>query len=356
MKIDFIIVGQGLAGTLLAYELGRLNRTFLVYNDPDQKGASSVAAGVINPVVFRRMTKSWMVDRVFEQIESTYGALEELLNEKLYDRCQIRKILNEDSAQFWKEKVTANQLEQYLEAEPALKFRHPNIHSPFGVGIVTKAGRVNIQKLMGAFGAWLEKQNLLRNEKFQLDQLVVNAQSVRYKDVEAEKVVFCEGAAASYNPWFSDLKFKHSKGELLEVNIPDLHLNEIISHEVFLIPLGGDRYKVGATYGWEDLSLKTSPEAKEELLTKLKSLVTAPIEIMDQKAGIRPTMNDRKPILGLLPDHPSIGLFNGLGSKGALLGPWFARHLAEYLTGITTQLDPEVNLEMRRGENGKMRT
>ena len=245
MKVDFIIVGQGLAGTLLAFELGRMNRTYIVYNDPNLPGASSVAAGVINPVVFRRMTKSWMVDRVFEQMESTYGALEERLNEKLYDRCPILKILSEGSAPVWKEKMAANQLEPYLEAEPALEFRHPDIHSPFGVGIVTKAGRVDIQKLIILFGAWLEEQNLLRKEKFMVEQLVVNAQSVSYKDVESGKIIFCEGAAASHNPWFSQLKFKHSKGELLEVKIPGLHVNEIISHEVFLMPLGGDRYKAG---------------------------------------------------------------------------------------------------------------
>lgn len=243
-----------------------------------------------------------------------------------------------------------NQLEHYLEAELALQFRHPNIHSPFGAGIVNKAGRVEMQKLIILFGAWLERQNLLRKEKLQVEQVVVNTQSVGYRDVEAGMIIFCEGAAASQNPWFGDLKFKHSKGELLEVKIPGLQLNEIISHDVFLMPLGDDRYKVGATYVWEDLSLKTSPKAREELLTKLKTLVSAPIEIMDHKAGIRVTMNDRKPILGLLSEHPSIGLFNGLESKGALLGPWFARHLAEYLTGISTPVDPEVSIErkMRR--------
>ena len=141
------------------------------------------------------------------------------------------------------------------------------------------------------------------------------------------------------------MKFKHSKGELLEVRIPDIDVNEILSHDVFLIPLGDDRYKVGATYGWDELSWETTPEAREELLAKLRTFVSAPIEVMDQKAGIRPTMHDRKPVVGLLPYYPQIGILNGLGSKGALPGTYFARQLAEYLAESSAIIHPEVNVD-----------
>ncbi|HEY3371679.1 MAG TPA: FAD-dependent oxidoreductase [Prolixibacteraceae bacterium] len=345
MKVDFIIVGQGLAGSLLAFELLRLHQSILVFDDPDQASASSVAAGIINPVVFRRMTKSWLVDTVFAQMESTYHEMEDLLSEKLYDPCQLLKILHEESAQRWNEKVHTNQLENYLEVSPDLNFRHRGIHSPFGAGHVVKAGRVDIHQLVSLFGGLLDRRNQLRKEKFNFEKLVTNPQGIIYKDVRAEKIIFCEGPAVSQNPWFTGLKFKHSKGELLEVRIPNLQLDEIISHEVFVMPLGDDRYKVGATYSWDNLSWNTSPEAREELLTKLKSLVSAPVEVITQKAGIRPTMHDRKPVLGLLPEHPQIGILNGLGSKGALLGPYFARQLAEYLTGHSGSIHPEVTID-----------
>lgn len=120
------------------------------------KFVSSVAAGVINTVVFRRMTKSWLVDTVFLQMESTYHDLEDLLKEKLYHPCQILKILKEESASIWKDKAVANQFEKYLDTEPALHFRHQCIHSPFGTGLVKKAGRVDIQKLINSFSAFLK--------------------------------------------------------------------------------------------------------------------------------------------------------------------------------------------------------
>ena len=238
MKVNFIIVGQGLAGTLLAFELLKLNQSLLVFDDPGQPSASAVAAGVINFVVFRRMTKSWLVDIAFPQMEATYRALEDLLNVKLYDPSPILKILSEESAGTWKEKAIANQLEKYLDLEPALNFRHQNIHSPFGAGLVTNAGRVDIQKLTTSFSAYLEQQNILRKEKFQFEKLVVNPHSISYNDVTAQKIIFCEGPSASFNPWFNGLKFKHSKGELLEVRIPGIHLNEILSHDVFVMPPG----------------------------------------------------------------------------------------------------------------------
>jgi len=98
MKANYIIVGQGLAGTLLANELIRLGQSLVVFDDPNQIKSSDVAAGLINPAVFRRMTKSWMLDHAFPQMETTYLQLEDLLNQKLYFPNQIYRILSEEEA------------------------------------------------------------------------------------------------------------------------------------------------------------------------------------------------------------------------------------------------------------------
>jgi len=338
-------VGQGLAGTLLSFELLRLGKSIMVYDDPGLFGASSVSAGLINPIVFRRMTKSWLVDTTYPQIEETYLALENLLNEKFYHPCQILKILNEQSARTWKEKVQANQLENYVEAIPDLSFRHKNIRSPFGVGRVTKAGRVDLQKLSASFGAYLEQQHAVRRQEFNFINLEAEPGNVSYNDVKAQKIIFCEGPAVSQNPYFNELKFKHSKGEILELKIPRIHLDEIISNDIFLMPLGNDHYKLGATYHWDDFNMEITTEAREELLANLEKSISVPFKIVDHKAGIRPTMHDRKPVAGFHPQHPSIGILNGLGSKGALLAPWCARHLAEYMCGMSAQILPEVSID-----------
>jgi len=345
MNVDFIIVGQGLAGTLLAHELFRQNKTFVVLNDPSQIKSSDVAAGLINPVVFRRMTKSWLVDDAFPQMETTYQKLEELLNEQLYFPGRMLKILSEDKVNLWKEKTFASQLETYLEVEPNLNFRNPGKLNSFSFGCVNKSGRIDIQKLIFAFSGFLSLQNSIRNEKIDYQKLVFKPDSVTYGNIAASKIIFCEGSAASQNPFFENLKFKHSKGEVLELKIPELNLNEIVSGEVFMMPIGNHHYKVGATYSWDELNWETTESARIELLGKLQNITFVPSEIINQRAGIRPTMHDRKPVIGLLADHPQIGIFNGLGSKGVLLGPYFAKQFVSFLIGDSTYIHPEVNIK-----------
>jgi len=345
MKVDFLIVGQGLAGTLLANEFYRQNKTFLVIDDPEQPKASEVAAGLINPVVFRRMTKSWLVDNAFPQMETTYLQLEDLLKEQLYFPGKTMKTLSEDGLILWKEKIFVNKLENYLAAKPDLNFKNKNIKAAFGYACINTAGRLDIQKLIFAFNRFLNQQNSNRNEKIDYEKLIIQPDSVIYDNIIARKIIFCEGPSASKNPFFKNLKFKHSKGELLELKIPELKLNRIVSDEVFVLPVGNDRYKVGATYSWDALNNETTDSALEELLSKLGKIISLMPEIVNQKAGIRPTMHDRKPVIGLLPDNPQIGIFNGLGSKGVLLGPYFARQFADYLIGNSDYLHPEADIK-----------
>jgi len=345
MKVDYLIVGQGLAGTLLAHELFRQNKSFVVFNNPDQPKSSAVAAGLINPVVFRRMTKSWLVDEAFPQMETTYLQLEKLLQEELYFPGKMMKILSEGGLSFWKEKAFANKLDSYLAAEPDLNFRNDHFVVPFNFACINKAGHIDIQKLISAFNKFLSQQNSIRNEKIDYEKLIIQTDSVIYDNIIARKIIFCEGPSASKNPFFKNLKFKHSKGELLELKIPALKLNRIVSDEVFVLPVGNDLYKVGATYSWDALNNETTDSALEELLSKLGKIISLKPEIVNQKAGIRPTMHDRKPVIGLLPDNPQIGIFNGLGSKGVLLGPYFARQFADYLIGNSDYIHPEADIK-----------
>jgi len=344
MKVDFIIVGQGLAGTLLAFELIRNNKSIVVFNDPNQPKASEVAAGLINPVIFRRMTKNWLVDEAFPQMESTYRQLEDILQERFYFPGKMMKIFEEDGAAFWKEKALANHLEFYLDVEPDFNFQNKNIKASFGFGCINKSGRLDLQKLISLFSEFLNQQGDIRNEKLDFNQLNFNAGSVHYKDLIANKIIFCEGPAASENPYFQKLKFKNSKGEILELKIPEFELMEIVSGEVFVMPIGDDQYKVGATYTWDKLDWEDTSFAKEELLGKLRNISKMKFDVLNQKAGIRPTMHDRKPVIGLLPDNEKIGIFNGLGSKGVLIGPYFARQFADYLIGNLGYIYPEVNI------------
>jgi glycine/D-amino acid oxidase-like deaminating enzyme len=235
--------------------------------------------------------------------------------------------------------------------EGNVPIEHLKPHADLGVdvarrvGRVTKAGHVDLQKLTASFGAYLVQKQAVRKEEFNIVNLLTEPESVTYKDITAQKIIFCEGPAVSRNPYFNDLKFKHSKGEILELKISNIKLEEIISNDIFIMPLGHDHYKIGATYSWDNLDTKTTAEARDELLIKLGKSMSVHIRIVDQKAGIRPTMHDRKPVAGFHPYYPAVGILNGLGSKGALLAPWCARHLAEYMCGLSGQILPEISID-----------
>jgi glycine/D-amino acid oxidase-like deaminating enzyme len=344
MKVDIVIVGLGLAGTLLAHELIRAGKSIVVFDDPGQPKASDVAAGIINPVVLRRMTKSWMVDEAYPVLEKTYRQLEDLLEVQLYYPSGIKRILSEADWSLWKEKISSNNLEVYLENQPRPANQDKSIKAPFGSGVIKKAVRIDIQKLTSGFRIYLSQQNLIRNEKFETEELKISDGFVSFKDISASNIIFCEGPAAAQNPFFSKLKFKHSKGEVIEAQIPEINLDEIISKDVFILPLENGRYKIGSTYTWDEPDWQITESARQTLLEKLKFITSAEPHLIAQYAGIRPTMHDRKPVLGFLPNCPQIGIFNGLGSKGALLGPYFARHFGEFISGKSNLINPEVQV------------
>jgi glycine/D-amino acid oxidase-like deaminating enzyme len=186
----------------------------------------------------------------------------------------------------------------------------------------------------------------LREETFDQELLKVNEKSVSYKEFSAEKIIFCEGAKSRQNPWFPDADYRPTKGEVLIIKLPpgqEIPPGLIINKGVFILPLGNGTYKAGATFDWDDMTTVPTVKAREELLGKLQKVLDVPFEVMDQQAGIRPTMNDRRPIIGLHPEHRALGIFNGLGTKGVMIAPYFAVHFAGYLEGRHS-LDPEVDV------------
>lgn len=317
----------------------------IVFDDPDLPKASNVAAGIVNPVVFKRLTKSWMFDEAFPVMEKTYQQLEELVGTQLYSPLKICRILGKDDLAFWKKKIISNNLEQFIEIKPILPEWNLLINAPYGTGFISKAGRLDIPKLIKCFSNQLDQKKLLINSKFEIGELKLSDEKISYKNIVAEKIIFCEGQAAAQNPYFRNLRFKSSKGEVIDLRIPDLNLTELINSEIFILPIGNGNYKIGATYSWDLLNWQATESARTELIEKFKNIFSGDFQISNQQAGIRPILHDRKPVIGFLLDFPRIGIFNGLGSKGVLLGPYFAKQLAESISGKTATIPEEVNIQ-----------
>jgi len=182
------------------------------------------------------------------------------------------------------------------------------------------------------------------NERFEIDDLKYNESSINYQNIQADYIFFCQGYEALSNSLFNYIPFKPAKGEVLTISIPNLKADYIIQSGVYILPKGNDIYIVGATYNWEELNENTTEQGKSELISKVKKVIDLPFEIVDHKAGIRPAISDRRPVIGFHPKHKNIGIFNGLGAKGIMLAPYFANHLVSSIEGNSV-LNKEVDIQ-----------
>ena len=133
-----------------------------------------------------------------------------------------------------------------------------------------------------------------------------------------------------------------TKGEVLTIKAPDLKLKAAIKSSVFIIPVGNDCYTVGSTYNWDDKSNKPTAAGKDELLSKLKTFITCDFEVVKHVAGIRPTVKDRRPLVGRHSEHQNLYVLNGLGTRGVMIAPYVAQQLFQFI-GAKRPLDPEID-------------
>ena len=212
-----------------------------------------------------------------------------------------------------------------------LKNDNPAIEAPFGYGKILGTAQIQTDILLSEYRNLLLKANSLLAEVFQYKDVVQKENGVIYKNISAKKIIFAEGAQAIENPFFPKHTLIGNKGEYLIIKAPELKLKTLLKGPVYVIPLGKDHYKVGATYSRDDYSLNPTEEAKEEILSKLKSFINCPFDLIMQTAGIRPTTKDHRPLLGNLNESPNLVFFNGLGSRGFFMAPLLSEILFNYL-------------------------
>ncbi len=345
---DYLIIGQGLAGTLLSYQMHKAGIKHLVVDHVQEGAASRAAAGLINPIVIKRMVKTWQADVFFPFAVNTYRELEVFLKMPCFHPKPILKLLGSEDPVFWQHQIAKHDLSAYASLSAATDVWPPLIKAPFGVGLITQAARLDMTTLLNAYRLFLKNEGLLVDAVFRDEDLVVDQQAVAWKGIRARKVIFCRGAWDAGSSFFQHLKFRNTKGELLDVEIPRWKSDHLVSRGVFVMPVGNGHFKIGATYAhhWEDLS--PSAEKKAELLSKWSAISDAALVIKRQITGIRPTLADRRPVIGFLKQYPQVGLFNGLGSRGGLMAPYLAREWVRLLQDENYQTFAEVGLERHK--------
>jgi len=345
-EVDYIIVGQGIAGSVLAHTLLKNNCTILIINQPHLSNTSKVAAGLYNPVVFKRLSKSWMIDELLPFMDNFYSQMEILLESKFYYKNEIIKIFSEENEKLFWLKKSNEDVGKYLSNKIYENTIPEIIEAPIGIAETLNAGYLDINLFLNLSEKYFQKQEILLTEKFNHNDLTISDNAIKYKNIIAKKIIFCEGYKATQNPYFNWLPFKLTKGEVLTIEIEKSYadkISKVINKGVFILPIGNNLFKVGATYEWNDLSEQPTEKGKMELTEKLNNVLKIPYKILKHEAGIRPTVIDRRPLLGIHPKYKSLAIFNGMGTKGVMLAPYFAEQMCSFLLNKSILMD-EINI------------
>ena len=341
--LDYIIVGSGLAGIAFAEYAIANNKKLVVINNQSQN-SSRIAGGLYNPVILKRFSEVWQSKDQINLLNQFYVQLEKKLNTQLNHRIPLlRKFYSVEEQNNWFSASDKPNLAPFLATTLVTK-KYDFIDSPLDYGQVLHSGYVDTEKLLEMYKSYLINNESYVESTFDYSQLIIKSDCVEYLGFKAKKIIFAEGFGMLSNPFFSGLPLDGTKGELLLIKSPNLKLDVIIKTSIFILPIGNDFYKVGATYNWTDKTSIPTEEAKLELITKLKDLINCDFEIVNHFAGVRPTVKDRRPLLGKHPIHNTLFILNGLGTRGVMLAPAMAKMLYKHIEN-DIPLNPYVDIK-----------
>ncbi len=336
LKIDYLLVGQGLAGTLLARLLIQAGKKVHLIDAAHHGSSTKVAAGIINPVTGRRYAKSWLFHELFPVAKKMYRSIEEETG------LAIRVLINAEQENEWHSRSAWPEMKGHMEGPPDNFPCQNNFKGVFSLGTTLGAAQVNISQLITFYKEKWQQAGLLSHRKFDYNKLTLQPDSVEYEELQAESIIFCEGHQVINNPWFSYLPWNLSKGEVLHLQIPGYDTNYLLKHHMIYAPIAPETYWVGSNYEWNSTDDQPSEAGKNWLLKRIHKDLAVDFTILKHQAAIRPTVVDRRPLIGRHPNHSHLLLFNGLGTKGTSLGPYFAEELVQHLltgSSLTSEAD-----------------
>lgn len=342
MKVDYLIVGQGLSGTFLSYFLLNAGKKVVVIDQNNPLSASKVASGVINPVTGRRIVRTWRIEELLPFASEIYQQLEKELGVSLVKKLSL--------LDFHPSLQMKEAFEKRLREEQEFLHKNPSVHYDhffnyhFSVGEISPCLLVDINLLLKK---WREKLLLFHSlieEEFISDEHEITEDFVTYKNIVANKIIFCDGVAGIDNHYFKNLPYAPNKGEVLIVKIPSLPTNHIYKQGISIVPWKEDLFWIGSSYDWNFSDTLPTAGFKNKISDQLRYWLKLPFEIVDHMASVRPANMERRPFVGVHPKIPAVAILNGMGTKGCSLAPFFAKQLSDFLAkGTAIYADAEVS-------------
>jgi glycine/D-amino acid oxidase-like deaminating enzyme len=342
-QVDYIIVGQGLAGSCLVQSLWHEKQSVVVIASSERKASSTVAAGLYNPITGKKMLLTWNAAVLFPYLDAFYRSAErELDTTILYPKAIVRPFTDiQAQNDFWAKSTP--EIAVFAEPEQNIEKYEPYIWFPYG-GLITKhSGYVDVQAFLGAIKQKLVEKDQYIEETFDHAALQFSTNSVAYKGIQAKKIIFAEGFHNTRNPIFNWVPVKGMKGDVLTLDIEAYALKEVVNKHFFIIPLPNGKFRMGSSYIREFEDDAPTEGGLKEITEGAHTILKKPFVVIEQKAGIRPVVPDHRPIIGEHPEQPLALIFNGLGTKGVSIAPYASKIVTNFLL-LNQEIDQSMSV------------
>ena len=325
---DFLIIGQGIAGTLLSYELMNSGKKVLVMDNADPHKSSLVAGAVLNPMAGKHWSPSPQASTFLPKAIETYRQIEKLLDFSVLDKTELL-VFHESEEKRHHFEHQQKEHPSYFKNDNSSD--HPFFNADFGCGVIRGLHKVDALTLLHQWQYHLQKSGSFMEGEFDFNDLEIMQDQIRYQDIIASKIVFCTGAAAMLSPYFSCLPFTKNRGEALIVSIPGLPTDTIYHKQLRLIPRNDDLFWCGSNYTWDFENLLPNEAWKANAIKDLEQWLNISFEVKDHIVAQRPTTAGQVPIVSIHPQYKNVAILNGLGTRGFSAGPYWASELAKQL-------------------------
>jgi len=333
-KVKYIIVGQGLVGTWMSYYLQEKELSYKIINHSQTPSATSVASGVMNPVTGRRMVQTWMIETLLPFAVNAYTSYQENAGVSIIKKAPVALIHPSlQMKESFDYRLSHDNV--YLQKNDSALWKN-FFNTPFGIGEIDSCYWIDLIQFVETGRKKINDHYI--EDVFEINDLRINDDGVVWKNISAEKIIFCDGVHSMDNPYFKALPFTPNKGEALIVAIEGLPAENIYKNNIAIVPWKDNLFWVGSSFEWKYESSNPSSAFREKMIASLDSILKLPYEVVDHLVGIRPANSERRPFVGLHPTHPQLGICNGMGTKGCSLAPYFALQLLNHI-----ELGAEIN-------------
>ncbi|MCA9393945.1 MAG: FAD-binding oxidoreductase [Candidatus Omnitrophica bacterium] len=332
---NYLIIGQGIAGSSLAYHLLKAGARVVIVDHHHHESSSVVSTGILNPLSGKRFALTPGYDQYFAAATEFYADAAKLFSETFFEPMPVVRLLRSKSeGDKLQRKIETGEISDYIFKQYSPGHFQSLLCDDQGAVEIRHGGVCHTSRLMEVLKQYFIRKGCLVNERFYYDEIGFSADGAIYQGEEFDKVIFCEGYKAQFNPWFQHLNFKSIKGEVLRVRMGRRDISRrVLLRGTWLAPSTGDLWAAGGSAATDELDGLPTAAGHDTIMDGLKNIIHTDAEVLHHQAAVRPFLNHQNPIVELHPRFPQMAIFNGLGSKGFLVAPWLAKHFAANLTG-----------------------